>query len=194
MRFLKTHLLAIIAVVLFVATSFGATLKRPLTVTTVGGQYMACWSGSAGVVTADNLVFMADTANSYGVDPAYFRMGVQESFMGLKRGFPGTTISNRLCASLKIAGDGDATSSLVYLQQAALKTSAHIKVQNGTPAVAVGAANYSQDTLTSVASDTLYFRKNLEYDPNRFWKVNVDPVSATDSIEVKEACFYTCRD
>ena len=189
-KFSRVLLLVIMACV----ASFSATVKRPLTVTTTGGQYKACWSGSAPVVTADNLIFSADTANSYGVDPAYFRMAEQEAFLGLKRAFPGAVIPNKLCASLKIAGDADATTSLVYLQQADLKTSAHIKVQNGTPLGAVGGANYSNDTLITTASDTLHFRKNLDYDPFKFWKVMVDPFTSTDSIEVKGACFYLCQD
>lgn len=166
-------------------TPDAAMVKRPLTVKSYADQYYLEWTGSAPVVTADSLVFFADTAtaNVFGVDPYYTLMANNRAATtGPWRSFPGIKIPEKACVYLTVAGDADATTSDVFVQQSATKNGTFVKV---------GA---TAQTHTSTASLTRTDLVAIPFVPVLFWKLTVDPTTATDSIEVTAVRILPCDD
>lgn len=157
------------------------TIKRPFTVKTYAKQYYLEWTGSTPTITADDILLSADTANSYGVDPFYFLYNKKVS-IGEEKVFPGEKLPEKACVSVTMAGDADATTSDVYLTQSATKGGTFVKV-GGTA-----------QTVTSVATTTTVELAAVPLNPFYFWKVVIDPTTATDSIEVKAVHVWPCDD
>lgn len=158
-----------------------AVIKRPLTVKTYAKQYYLEWTGTAPTVTADDILFSADTANSYGVDPFYF-LYTKKVSVGEARVFPGEKLPEKACVLVTLAGDADATTVDVYLTQSATKNGTFVKVGGTAP------------TVTSVITTTTMELAAVPVNPFYYWKVVVDPTSATDSVEVKGLHVWPCDD
>lgn len=178
MRILKFSALLALSLVLAVSA---ATIKRPLTVKSYAKQYYLEWTGTAGVLTADDMLISADTANSYGVDPFYFLYNKKVS-VGEEKVFPGEKIQEKACVMVTMAGDADATTSDVYLTQASTKNGTFVKV---------GA---TAQTVTSTATTTTMELAAVPLNPFYYWKLVIDPTTATDSVEVKGVQIYPCDD
>jgi hypothetical protein len=190
MRHLKSFsLMAALAILLSFVVSVpntdAATIKRNLTIKSYADMYYLEWTGSVGVVTADDMLFMADstTANVYGVDPMYFRMdNNRAATTGPWKSEPGLKWPEKACVYVTQTGDADATTSDVYLTQSATKNGTFVKV-GGTA-----------QTITSVATTATIDLAAVPAVPQLFWKLVLDPTTATDSILVTGVRVMACDD
>jgi hypothetical protein len=184
-KFLSTVTAVLLPILILSFAIEAATVKRPLTVKTYGDQKYLEWTGSAPVVTADALIFYADTAaaNLYQVDPGNLLFTDKAASAGFNPWlhYPGQIAQDSLCVALTVTGDADAATSDVYLSQSATKTGTVRKT--GPP---------TAKTHTSTATTTDLQIVRLAYVPSLFWTLTVDPTTSTDSIEVLAARIYPC--
>lgn len=180
---------ALLSLFAFLISSLdAAVVKRPMTAKSYGDMYYMEWTGSAPVVTADELDLMADTtaANVYGMDPFYMLMANNKSATtGPWHSYPGIHFPEKLCIEVTEAGDADATTSDVYVLQAATKSATHRKVT---------LASAAASTVTSVATTTTRDIAAVPVNPFQFFKIVIDPTTATDSIEVVAVRAWSCDD
>lgn len=176
---------ALLPLFLLVAIVDSATVKRPLTVKQYKDQFYLEWTGSAPVVTADALIFYSDTAaaNLYGIDPQFLMFTDKSVSAGFNpwMHLPNQLPSDSVCVAITAAGDGDATTSDVYLSQGATKSATMRKT--GPP---------TAKTHTSTASTTDLQIVRVSMVPQLFWTLTIDPTTATDSIEVTAVRVYPC--
>ncbi len=187
MRHLKSFfMLGVFALIMsFMASnSEAATIKRNLAIKSYADTYYLEWTGSVGVVTADDMLFMTDTttANVYGFDPMYFRMeNNRGATTGPWKSNVGLHWPEKACVYVTETGDADATTSDVYLTQSATKGGTFVKT---------GAAV----TITSTATTATTDLAGLTVVPTLFSKLVLDPTTATDSILVTAVRIMACDD
>jgi hypothetical protein len=178
MRNLKISVLLALSLVLGVSA---ATVKRPLTVKTYAKQYYLEWTGSAPVVTADDLELSADTTTGAikGFDAFYLLYNKKVS-IGEEKVYPGEFVPKRLCVAVTAGGDADGTTSYVYTTQSA--TAGGTYVRNSS----------AYDSLTTAGATKVTENVDRPIIPVGFIKVLVDPTTATDSVEVTAVRIWPC--
>lgn len=99
MKYVTLGLLPVFLILFALSPTESATFKRPLTMKSYGDVRYYEWTGSAITAAGDSVLFFADTANRYAIDPIGLLMQNKSATAGLNPWFmqPNFKVPEKLC-------------------------------------------------------------------------------------------------